>query len=264
MNNKKIKSAIFAVVIGAFVASPALAMMEAPRMMQSGTDSGFGQKIMANVCSRLGEFSANREARWNEMDKKLENKRQEKNQEMEKRRLEAEQKMEQKRLDLDAKRLDGYEKLSTIATTDEQKQAVEQFKEAVEAAVVTRRAAVELANSTHHAQMEQLMSEHKNTVEAHNNSFREEVQNAEGALKEKCNAGDVDFAQMRSQLQAQIKEARDRYKQSKNEVAPVGDSIKEINDAHKDAIQKAVLDFKTALADAKLLLKSAFPVAATQ
>ena len=264
MNNKKIKSAIFAVVIGAFVAFPALAMTEAPRMIQSGADSGFGQKIMANVCSRLGEFSANREARWNEMDNKLENKRQEKTQEMEKKRSEAEQKMEQKRTDLDTKRLAGYEKLNSIATTDEQKQAVAEFKEAVETAVNLRRAVIEEANSARQNQMEQLMNEHKNTVEARNNSFREEVKNAEGALKEKCNAGDVDFAQMRAQLQAQIKEARDRYKQNKNETAPIGDSVKEINSAHKDAVQKAIEDFKNALAVAKSSLKSAFPVVVTE
>lgn len=260
MNNKKIKSAIFAVVIGAFVASPAFGMMEAPRMMQSSTNSAMGQKIMANVCSRLGEFSANREARLNEMDKKLENKRQEKTQEMEKKRAEAEQKMEQKRTDLDAKRLAGYDKLNASAVTDEQKQAVAEFKEAVETAVTLRRTAIEEANSARQTQMEQLMNEHKNQVEARNNSFREEVQNAEGALKEKCNAGDVDFAQMRTQLQAQVKEARDRYKQSKSEITPVSDSIKEINSAHKDAVQKAIEDFKTALATAKSSLKSAFPV----
>lgn len=260
MNNKKIKSAIFAVVIGAFVASPALAMMEAPRMIQSGTGSELGQKIMANVCSRLGEFSADREARWSEMGQKLQNKRQEKTQEMEKRRSEAKQKMEQKRTDLDEKRTLGYAKLDELAVTEEQKQAVAEFKTAVETAVIARRTAVEEANSLHKSQMEQLIAEQKTLIETRNNAFREEVKDAEATLKDKCNAGDVDFVQMRSQLQTQIKESRDRYKQNKNDVAPAIDSIKEINSAHKDAVQKAVEDFKTALATAKSSLKNVFPV----
>jgi hypothetical protein len=63
---------------------------------------------------------------------------------------------------------------------------------------------------------------------------------------------------VRTELKADLKTARDKYKSDIQAAEKIGDSIQALIKARRDAVAKAIEDFKAALEKAKVDLKAAW------
>lgn len=251
MNKKLIIYSLIVAALGVMVAGPALAMATS-----TGTTT---PKNTANFCTRFSSLSANADLRLAEWQKKLDAKRDEQAANIEERRVEREQKLANIRSDWDSRRDARYDKLMGKAATDEQKQALANFKAAVETAVAARKAAIDAAISVYRAGMDKVIADRKAGMDAALVAYKNAVQAAKDKAAADCGAS-VAPATVRASFTSAVQAAKDKFKADRAAVVKVSDAVKALNTARKAAFDKAVADFKAVVEAAKVTLKDAFPV----
>ncbi len=146
--------------------------------------------------------------------------------------------------------------LDEVVKTDDQRQAVTDFKAAIKAAVTARRAAVDEANSTYRAAVRQAVTARQAQLTAAKSTYRKQVEAAVAQAKASCTAG-ANPETVRQTLNTRLAAARATLQTARKSTPKVGASLAAAKQARKDAVEKANAAFKAAVAEAVSKLKAA-------
>lgn len=159
----------------------------------------------------------------------------------------------------DSNRDDQFKKLEENATTDEQKKAVADFEAAVKDAISIRRAAVDGALSVWRSGVKDLISARKQAITSDASAFGDAVKAAFDKAESDCQSG-VSPTTIRMTLKSSIQAARVKYHEDRQGAPKVGGvNIQTLITARRNAVSKAMIDFKAAMEKARSELKKAFP-----
>lgn len=226
----------------------ALAQVNKPRSNQE-SNLNFCTLLMSDKLPHLG-------ARLDEGRNKLQARHEQREQNLEEKRLSRNKSLAERRQNWNNRREALYAKLMERAQTEEQKQAVIVFQQAVQAAVTARQAAIDAALNDWRRALDQAIKERQTAIEAALNDFRTASQTALEQAKADCAAG-KDPSEVRQNFKAAMKAAHDKFKADRETVAKIPNSLKTAADDRKAAVTKAIADFKTALQQALTDLKTA-------
>jgi hypothetical protein len=208
-------------------------------------------------CTKVSEYSLKVEQKIIDREAGLEQKREQINNRFRERWEKQDSDLDTKRDKWDDNREDQYSRLRERATTEEQKQAVEAFKNSIQVAISARRSAVDAALSVYRQGIEQAFTSRKSSVDAALDVFRNSIKTAFNQAQTDC-AGGTDFKTIRQDLKAGLKTAREKFVSDKQAIEKTGPSVSGLVTAKNQAIQKAFQDFKTATEQARTALKTAF------
>jgi len=216
------------------------------------------QASKPSLCSKLTDFVSKFEQKVIGHESKLETKRTDILNRITAKRDERNTKLAGNRTKWDDNRNEHYAKLEERAQTDVQKQAVDTFKVAIEAAVAKRRAAVDAAIQSSRQQTDLLIASRKSSVDGAVNAFKAAVDAAIKIAELDC-AGSTDSKTVRQTLISSLKAAQEKFKTDRQAIDKLGPIISQMTTTRNQAIQKAFDDFKAELEAAKTALKAVFP-----
>lgn len=252
MNSKTLSVAAAAAIVATILAAgPVLAV-------ESGSTAGSAPKVGANFCSRLSTFVTNLTNRWTERETALNQRRAEREANLADRQAERDKRLTDNRAAQDAKRAAQYEKLVGKAKTDEQKQAIEKFKTAIEASQTTRRAVVDAAVVAFRDGLKTAIASRKTGADAARETYRAAIEQAQQAAVSACSAQN-DMATIKANLKAALEAARAKYQSEKEATVKLGETVKQLVETRQAAFAKALADFKAAVEKAKADLKANWP-----
>lgn len=210
-----------------------------------------------NFCSRIDQIIAPIEQRMTDRDTKLKSKWQEVDANLAKRIAERSARLTDRRGARDENREAHYAKLEARATNDAQKQAVANFKTTVESAVVTRKASVDSAILALQQSIAQTIEARRVAVTAAKNELTTAKSAAIAKAKTDCSAG-VDPKTVRETFRASMKAAQDKFRTDYQSIGKLKGSFESVRQIKKQAVEKAISDFKIVLEKARTDLKVAF------
>lgn len=247
-NSKKFFTGVVAIVAGMTMAvsvlSPGLLFAQG-----TPTPKGFCTKV-DEIASRGDQAIADREA-------KIQASHKERQDNLAKRRSEQDARRSENRARQDKNRQEHYAKLEAQATTDAQKQAVAAFKATVERANAAKNTATDAATQEFRQSVEQTIASRKSAVDAAVGAFKSARTATVNKARSDCATG-VDQGTVRETYRASMKAAQDNFKNDRQTIEKLGDSLEPIRAGQKQAVAKAIAEFKTAMEKARADLKAAF------
>ncbi len=227
-----------------------------PVLIFAGHDNA--EEKAKGYCARLSTLSSNIDQRIANRDSRLEAKRTEIANRIETRQGERDARILEKRAKWDANRAEHFAKLEERAQTDEQQQAVVAFKETINASIATRRAAIDEAIQDFREGVKEAIASHKLSVDTVVSTFRNSIQSAFGKATSDCENG-VDPRTARENLRADLRAAREKLASDRQEIEKLKTPKETLIAARREAIKKAIEDFKSELESARADLKAVFP-----
>jgi len=209
-------------------------------------------------CNSISNLTSKYDQRITDRETKLETKRVEITNRIAERWEARDEKLAEKREKWDENREEHFDKLEEKAETDEQKQAFLAFKQAVTAAIASRRAAIDKAIDDFRQGVEQAKIDRKSAADTLRNTFRNSIRAAFQKAETDCDAG-VDPATIRTNFRAEVNAAKEKFETDRKEMEKLQDMMKTLINTRKEAIEKAIDDFKTAMETARTEFKAAFP-----
>ena len=156
------------------------------------------------------------------------------------------------------RRSDRYEGLEERAQTDAQIAAVADFKAAVETAITARKAAIDAAIKAFQDGVDALAQKNQTQLQAAAESFKTAVDAAISKARTGCANESADPATVKAQFLKDMEAAQKIFQDARKNVEKIQPQLEALKKIRNDAIQDAILDFKTALQDAAKTLKAAF------
>lgn len=222
----------------------------------SSTTPANGNKVAGqNFCANLDRFITNSEKKLFTRQENKNDKIAERISIMEKRREENDKKVTEKRAEALSRQDARFTELMNKASTTAQKIAITEFQEAVKNAVSARQTAIDSAKNAYREGVDNLVTDRKTKTDEATKVMKDAINSAIAKAKTDC-ANGVDSVTVRNTLQTAIKEARDTFKATIQNLGKIGDKIEVLNQTRKTAFEKAQNDFKTALENAKSVLKT--------
>lgn len=260
MNSKKIISIAVAIAMSMSISGSALAFGSIDTLMQAKEKAeGFKEDAAAKgICLRIDEILPKTNERMSQKEEEINVRVQERSQNVEKNREQRDEYLTKFRTEADQWREDSYEKLESKAATDEQKAAVEKFKEVIETAIKTRRDAIDAAIDTFRDGVDAASADHKSSTGEVMNTYRNSVRTAFENAKSDCESG-VDLKTIRANLHISLQAAKGQLKEDRAGAIKFRDSMQSLISAKKSAFEKAISDFKAAIKAAVAELKKSFP-----
>lgn len=250
VNSRKFITIPVAAAVALQMLVPSFLFAQSPTPATTPSEKGF--------CNVVVQHGAQIDQRLTQRKDRVTQRRTERKDRIAERHTLRDQKRQDTRAKADARWLELSTKLQEKATTDEQKQAVVQFKLDVQSAVDTRRVAVDGAVSGFRASMDKAIADYKAVIDLAVADFKASVKAATDQAKADCAAG-VASKTVRSTFQNSLKAAREEWKRDRESATKLRTSVEPVIAARKAAIQKAHQDFKTAMTAARAKLKQAFP-----
>ncbi len=260
MNSKKILSLILSLAISLSLTGDVLAFGGVNTLLDAKRKAeGFKEDVATKgICLRIDELSEKIDGGINQKEEKIEVMIEERLQNKEINRNNRDEKLIEFRSKADEWREANYKKLEAKAVNDEQKEAVEKFKETIETAVNVRRGVIDLTIDTFRDGVDRAIADHKTSVEEVKSAYRESVKAAFEKAKSDCDAG-VSATTVRTNLKTSLQAARGQLKEDKAGAAKFSESMKTLIAAKKAAFEKAIADFKAEVQTAVAELKKSFP-----
>ena len=253
LNKFIIKSATIALIVGTALPLAVAAQLGNPAG-QAKQPKGQGRDFCTILTS--GEAGNKQTAKYQAHEADMEGKRVQRGAKMDEKRAKRDTKLDERRVVADTRRDQVEAKLSELAQTDEQKQAVIAFQTAVQAAVQARRDAFDATNETFRNGLDQGVIGHQTSIDVIVETYKLQVEAAETQAKTDCEAEDADRAQIRTALLETVRVARDEMKAAMGAIENVGQTGKALQDVRKAAMETAKTMFHTAMEQAKSDLKA--------
>jgi len=209
-------------------------------------------------CNSISNLASKYDQKVTDRETKLEEKRNEIQNRITNRWVERDAKLAEKRAKWDVNREEHFEKLEEKAGTDEQKQALLDFKQAVTAAITARRAAIDKAIEDFRQGVERAKIDRKSAADALGNTFRNSIQAAFQKAETDCDAS-VDPATIRTNFRAEVKATKEKFESDRQEMEKLQTSMEALINTRKETIKKAIDGFKTAMETAKADFEAALP-----
>lgn len=260
MNSKKFIALALSLAISLSVAGNVFAFGAIDTLLQAKKKAeGFKEDAASKgICLRIDELSSNISGRMDEKESSIESKIQEKLHNLEKNRGRRDGELAEFRNEADQWREENYNILESKAETSEQKQAVEDFKTAIETAVKTRRTAINTAIDDFRDGVDQAITDRKSSIEEAAKTYRNSVRMAYQQAQSECDNG-IDSKTVRANLHASLKATREKFLEDRKGVDKLQIAMKNLIAVKKQAFEKAITDFKTAVRAAVAELKKSLP-----
>lgn len=211
-----------------------------------------------NVCDRLTGFISKMETRVAEREQKITSRKQEKQEKWSDKAVQWDEKREEKRQQAETRQSEFLTRLENQAQTEAQKQAVVNFRTAVQAAIEARKKAVDDAIKAFRSGVDQMLQARKTSTDALVTVFKAAQKSAFDKAKSSCGSG-IEPKTILETLKTELKAAQDKFQSDRQAIEKAAEQVKTLNQTKKNAFEKAHQDFKTALEKAKADLKAAFP-----
>ena len=199
------------------------------------------------ITAKLGDLSGKVSAAWSQQDQKQTTQWQQ-----------VDKKVTADRQQADTKRKSNLTTLTTKATTDSQKQAIQTYETAVQNAVSVRRGAYDTARQTFRSSVQSAISGRRATVTIQLSTLQASVNAAISTAQSSCASDPNGGPTIRAALQTSLKSARETFRSDRKADEMVGTQVKQLA-AKRDASFKATDQvFQTSLSTARQALKQAF------
>ncbi len=215
------------------------------------------EETKQTICERFISWSAKVLQRITDAETKIDAKRQELKNKLNERWIERSDKIAETRAEWNANREEHFKKLEERSQTDAQKQAVLTFRQAVTSAIEARKKAIDEARETFKKGVENAVSARKTAVDATKLVFKNTVTAAVDEAKAACSAN-TDIKTIRENLQKKLKAAREKFAADRQTIEKMKDGAQTLITARRNAVEKAISDFKNAMQTAKNTLKPFF------
>ena len=214
-------------------------------------------------CNIILDLASKFDQRITNRDTKLEEKRTDITERIADRWSKRDVKLAEKRAKWDTNRDEHFAKLEEKTGTDKQEQALLVFKQAVTDAIASRRLAIDAAIQAFRQDVEQAKTDRKTAVNELRNTFQNSIQATFEKAKTDCDAG-VAPATIRTNFRAEVKAAKDKFESDRQEIEKLQTTMEALINARKEAIKKAIDDFKAAMETARNDFKAVFPTESTE
>lgn len=272
MNKKYLVMGLMAALLGTAVSIPVFASIkapakrgESPKPMLMGEESG--RKMLENTnqikgdfCSRFDAMHEMKTQRIQVGRTKLEAKRTEFKERANNRGNQRLEKLTELRNKGEEKRANAFKKLEENAATNEQKEAVEKFKLAIQDAIKIRHEVYSQERATFKVSVDAMNLQHKTGIDNVIASMKSEISAIEQKAKTDCNLDSVVSSEIRDEFRQTVLEIKNKFKNKRTSIDTVRNKVKDLTDDRKIVFDKAREDFKAAIALAKEELKLVFPV----
>jgi hypothetical protein len=161
-----------------------------------------------------------------------------------------------KRTTNDSVRLEHYTMLEDKAITPEQKAAVAEFKDTVEAAVTTRRAAQDSAKQAYREGVDAAIAEQQGIFDQDLADFKAATDAAVAKAKAACDAG-TSVDSVRATLKTDLEAARASLKSARESDSVLKQKVEALKVVRKAAFDTAKNEFHLVLEEAKVKLEAA-------
>ncbi len=217
-------------------------------------------RIKNRVCVRLDKMTERLENVIKKRKSFIDNRFNERISELQKRRNSKDEAVKERRAERDRYREKYYEELEKRAQTDEQKKAVEKFKETIENAVKKRRTTIDQAVEDMRKGIDDAIAQRKTVVDNAANSFNNDELSALNKTKNSCNenTNNEEWKSMINVVRENIRMHRDDYKQQLKQAKKVGDVARELAKTKRETIMNAIEEFKTTVKSAQEELRKSF------
>lgn len=219
-------------------------------------------EIRKKICDRWQEFFSEMKTDLSEKKSQVKEKKEARLMEWENKNQERDQKLEENRKEKDAAREAYYQKLLSLAKTDEQKQAVEEYQKTLEAAIVKRRSAIDAAINAFREGVRNAVKERQTAVDDLVTDFNSQRAVAIENLKKNCSMDDTNddtnTEKIYGVLREELNKLRMEFKSKRKEIISVGETVRELAKIKNEAIHQAIETFKEESQIAREQLKNAF------
>jgi hypothetical protein len=205
-----------------------------------------GEKVRSRFCERFAETAGNMTKRMADVRSRFEQRKESFGNPVADRRITSDENLNRARSDQDSRRLDWYAGLDERVTTDEEREAVEKFRETVDAAVETRREAVDAAVETFRDGVDALLAERRAAAESIADGFEKEIDEAVAVMKARCESGD-DPETLRNAFQETLGSVKERVHADRESIADADEQIAALSEVRDAAITAASETFQDAL-----------------
>jgi hypothetical protein len=207
------------------------------------------------ICDNLEKWVVKIDQVLTEREMKIEEKQTERLEKLNEKRENRDVKLEEHREKWEEKWEEHFAMLEEKASTSEQKQALVEFKEAVQDAKASRQAAIDTAISQFRTDLDKLISDRRLAIETaktiYINSYNVAIQNAKRA----CTDGG-DPSQIKETLRTALKAAKDKFNSDRQTIEKT--DVKKLVEARQQAFREALDHFKKAMEAARTKLKAVF------
>ena len=246
MNYKKLVVFLFSFLI--------LTIIAVPILTQGKNEENKGK----GFCVRISSIVSKIDQRIDHYTNKLTEKRTQNQNRVSERRQERSNRFEEKREKWDVNRAEHFEKLEERAQTNEQKQAIIEFKKIITQAISNRRAKIDIVIQNFRNGLSDLKTSRKTSIDNvildYKNDIKTALNNAESACQTGTEPGIIN------------KDLRDKLKQIKDDFVTARKNIERMKSDtqllilnKKEAIKQAIDEFKITMNQAVEDLKAEFP-----
>lgn len=210
-----------------------------------------------DFCDRLGSISTNIEKRISNREEQF---RRHKDNRLEKFLQHASstaERLDNTRDQWDENRKEHYDKLLERANTDAQKQAVEKFRAAMDAATAKRRAAIDAAIKTFQTDVKNMLGSRKGGLEKAAADFRTAEQGAFKEAKDACAAG-KQIKDIRQTFNKKLQKAQRSFEGDRKDANRLGVGLDGLARKRQEAFREAREAYESAARKARIDLKAAF------
>ncbi len=213
------------------------------------------------ICQRLSTVADKQNADFAKREEDLSSRREKRDQDLANRIDQRDARIEANRTRFDNNLIDHLTKLNARATTTDQKAAVDDFSQAVHAAVSARRSAVDVARQTFRSGVKTAIADRRTTLDQELSDFQSSATAAIAKAQSDCSAG-VDATTIKSDLRTAISAARSEFQQDKAGTEKIGPEVTALATQRRDTVEKARSEFKSAIDAAGTKLKDVLGVRA--
>lgn len=210
----------------------------------------------ATKCTQVASLATKIQSQLVERQKKIEGKQNTNESELEARLQKRILELESKRKIWDAKRQENFAKLREKATTETQKQAVEQYITTVTQAIATRRTKNDLAISSFQQAVLGLKNETSSTVAQQSAGVAAKATAAVNEATAQCASG-VDVTTIRADLKSKLEKIRSEAK-TQREATTAKSEVEALSKIRRTAIAANNKEFSATVKTARQTLLNAF------
>ena len=209
------------------------------------------------ICDNLEKWVVKIDQVLTEREIKIEEKQTERLEKLNEKRENRDIKLEEHREKWEDKWEEHFGMLEEKASTSEQRQALVEFKEAVQDVRASRQAAIDKAISQFRTDLDKLIADRKTAIESaktvYINAYNAAIQKA----KDSCSQG-LDANTVKETLKTDLKAAKDKFNSDRQAIEKA--DVKKLVEARQQAFKEALEYFKKAMKEARAKLRAAFGI----
>lgn len=209
-----------------------------------------------DFCDRLGGISTNLEKRIANREDQFRKMKDNRLEKFLKSASSTAERLDGSRDHADENRKEHYAKLLERADTDAQKQAVEKFRAAMDAAIATRRAAIDAAIKTFQADVKSMLGSRKGGLEKAAADFRTGEQAAIKEAQDACKSG-TNIKTVRQTLNRKLQGLQRDFEGDRRDANRLGVGLDGLTKKRAEAFRVAREAYEVAARKARLELKAA-------